>query len=134
MSQRRITAVLAIAFVGFVAAVSGQAPQRQAGELTASANFDGEDIEPILRRLSSLVTSGFTKREAHELARRIAAQPMQTEQVYSYRVVRTGTHAFLRIAVWKDDPDACDVFFFAPTDLTTALTREIAAYMTSVGK
>ncbi len=77
-------------------------------------------IEPILRRLTSLVTSGFTKREAHELASRIAAQPMQTEQVYSYRVVRTGTHALLRIVVWKDDPDACDVFFFAPTDLTTA--------------
>lgn len=112
----------------------GQNPRPHPGEQESSANLDAEDLGPVLTRLRHLTTGGLTTQQADSLRARITAQPVQTEATYPLHLTRAGRAAAVRLVVWKDDPQAYDVFFFTTADLAKALDREIAAYMASVGK
>lgn len=113
---------------------SGQNPRPDPGEHEASANFDAEDLDPVLLRLSSLTSGGFTVQEAHKLVSRITAQAVRSEATYTLHVTRRGKPEVVRVVAWKDDPQAYDVFFFTTAELANALSREISSYMSSVGK
>ena len=112
----------------------GQNPRPHPGEQESSTNLDAEDLAPVLTRLRHLTTGGLTTQQADSLRTRITAQPVQTEATYPLHLTRGGRAVTVRLVVWKDDPQAYDVFFFTTADLAKALDREIAAYMASVGK
>ena len=112
----------------------GQNPRPHPGEQESSANVDAEDLAPILTRLRHLTTGGLTAQQADSLRARLTAQPVQTEATYPLHVTRAGRPVTVRLVVWKDDPQAYDIFFFTTPELAKALDREIAAYMASVGK
>ena len=130
----RVCLALAVTLAATGVRAVGQQPRPRAGEAEASANFDGEDIAPVLGRLSALISAGFTRDDAHKLASLIAAQAAQTTRTYEYQVQRAGQKMSLRVVVIKEDPDASDVYFFSMPALTTALDHEIEAYMKSVNK
>jgi hypothetical protein len=101
---------LLVMFVGVAlgsVASCGADPQGAVEE--ASANFDIEDVEPILRRISDLVESGFADEEVNSLASKISDQAVESEREYRYRVRIGGTNAELRVVVFMDDVDAPDI-------------------------
>jgi len=100
----------------------------------ASANFDMEDVEPVLRRISTLIESGFSAEDAKSLAAKISAQELESEHEYRYRVRIDGTSADLRVVAFMDDVDAPDLAFFTQPALARSIQTAIGAYMTASGK
>jgi len=132
MQAAGLVSLLALMLAPAVAVT--QNPRPRQAEVEASANLDADDVEPVLQRLSSLVSSGFSAHDAHILAIQIAAQPVRTEETHMIGVTFAGHRAAIRVVVWKDDPQAYNIYFFTAPDLAAALNRAIAAHMAAVGK
>jgi hypothetical protein len=119
--------------VGLLAAAACT-PSREKPTAEASANFDVEDVEPVLARVAGLVDSGFTASDAKLVASTIAKQPVGSEREYRYPVRAAGGATELRIVAVMDDVDAPDLSFVAHPELARAIQAAIAQYMNEVGK
>ena len=114
--------------------VPSQEPRPRSGEAEASANFDGDDIMPVLSRVSRAVTSGFDSLDVRRVTGDILGQGEQTYRTFRFRVVYKGQVTPVRLVAWKDDPDASDLWFFTSRPLADTITAMILQHMDSVGK
>ncbi len=105
-----------------------------ASESEASSNFDSEDVEPVLLRISKQITSGFSGKDAKALASKVKKQMVSTEQTYTVQVVFDKSPTKLRIVAYMSGIDAPDIWFFTSSGLAKIIDREITAHMDSVGK
>jgi hypothetical protein len=128
-------AVLTLALLACSEYTMGQTGRSRpdAQEHEASTALDSEDLEPVLVRVSNLMTAGFSRSAARSLARRIAAQPLESERSYFYKVTYERRAIRLRIAAYMDDVDTPDLSFFTTADAARAIQRELEAYLKAKG-
>ncbi len=105
-----------------------------AGDHEASANFDAEDVGPVIARVAALLDSGLPQARVDDLTKRIVAQAVDSEKSYEYAVVYKGQKTRLRIVAFMDDEEAPDLAFFSSEPLIAAIDQVIEAYMAEVGK
>ena len=124
-----------VVLLAFPESARAQTERGQPGayEHEASTALDLADVEPVLLRVSRLMTAGFSPTAARELARRIAAQPLESERSYLYKVTYKGRTIPLRISAYMDDVDAPDVSFFTAVDAARAIQRELKAHLKAKG-
>ena len=130
-SSRRLSAMFVLVVLGTVAGC-GAEPQGAVEEV--SANLDIGDVEPVLRRISDVVESGFSDEDVKALASKITAQAVESEREHRYRVRIGGTSGELRVVVLMDDVDAPDIAFFTYPELARSIQRAIDEYMDGLGK
>jgi hypothetical protein len=93
-----------------------------------SSNFDLEDVEPFLARVSSHVESGFGALQIQRLVKRIAAMKVESDRWFAFRVTHRGRRGKLKIYVFMEDIDAPGMALFAPDDLCREIAREGKSY------
>jgi hypothetical protein len=90
-----------------------------------STNFDYEQVQPFLTRISALIDGGFGAGEIAALMKKIQClRPDQTSQLV-FPVTCAGVVAPFRIRVFMDDVDAPDIYFYAPLKLARQIDNEI---------
>lgn len=109
-------------------------PRPSAQEHEASTALDTADLEPVLLRVSRLMTAGFSRTAALALARRIASQPLESERSYVYKVTYEGRAIPLRVSAYMDDVDSPDLYFFTTADAARAIQRELKAHLKAKGQ
>ena len=90
-----------------------------------SANFDYEQVQPFLIRISGLIGSGFGAAEIAALMKK--AQSLRPDQSCQtvFPITHGGVAGPLRIRIFMDDVDAPDVYFYAPVALAKQIDDEI---------
>jgi hypothetical protein len=125
--------VLLLLFSGYILAGTEQS-RPEPSEHEASISLDSDDVEPVLFRVSSLMTAGFSRSAARVLANRINAQPVESERAYTYKVTYRGRTIRLRVIAFMDDVNAPDLSFFTTADAARAIQGELEAYFKAQNK
>jgi hypothetical protein len=103
-----------------------------AGDLTGlkewSSNFDADDVESFLSRVSARIDSGFGPGEVARTAKRILAMKHDADRWFSFRVTYKGAPATLKIYAFMDDIDSPDLALHASPPLRDAIAEEATAY------
>lgn len=91
----------------------------------SSANFDSDQVRPLLERIAAMIDSGFGETEIAALMKKVRRlKPDQTCQ-FVYAITCGGVVAPFRIRVFMDDVDAPDISFFGPVTLARRIDGEI---------
>lgn len=125
-----VASMLAVGVVARAQAQQHPAPSAPTGGIT----FRSADVEPVLLRVSRLVTTGFSPADAHALAERIVRIPVHAESTFVYQVTVHGERTQLRIVAVMHGRASPDLVFFTEPGLEHAIDREIGAYFAAVGK
>ena len=125
-------ALLLLVLCGLAACTVEDPPPVEPAEV--SANFDLEDVEPFLLRLTTLMPGSFRERYARQLAAWIAEQPVDSEKRYVYGVVFDGKKTDLEVVAFMDDIDAPDLCFCTHPELARRIDRLIDDYFEEAGK
>ena len=91
----------------------------------ASTNFDLEQVEPFLQRLSSQIEEGLGLKELAHILELVNRMECDDEERIDLQVVYRGHKMPLSITVFMDDVDAPDIGFFTFPALAQAIDREI---------
>lgn len=94
-----------------------------------SLNFDIEDVEPFLLRVSGRVESGFSAADACRLAAEIARMQPDDERVWQFEIAFRGTRVCLSVRVFMDDVAAPDVAVAGPQLLIVAVEEELKRFI-----
>jgi hypothetical protein len=87
-------------------------------------DFDMEDVDAFLARVSSLVESGFGAAEVARLTKRIRRMKVESDRWFSYRVRYAGREEKLKVYVFMDDIDTPEIAFHASPALCAAIRRQ----------
>lgn len=90
-----------------------------------STNFDSEEVQPFLERISAFIDSGFGGIEIKALIKKmLRLKPDETYQaVFSITCNRVVSP--FRIRIFMDDVDAPDVYFYAPIKLVRRIDHAL---------
>jgi hypothetical protein len=98
-----------------------------------SANFDAENVEPFLRRVSSLIESGFGDAEIKKATAFINSTGHDDEREMAFRVKYRGNDTDFRVRIFMDDIDSPDLYFFAPSALCDEIGQEMEKFAEELG-
>ena len=87
-------------------------------------DFDIEDVEAFLARVSSLVEAGFGAAEVARLVNKVRRMKVESDRWFSYRVRYAGREEKLKVYVFMDDIDTPEIAFHASPALCGAIRRE----------
>jgi hypothetical protein len=99
----------------------------------ASMNFDPENVQPFLKRVSGLVDSGFGDSEAQRVLQSMQGLSPDQEATSEYQVVYRKESVKLRVRVVMSDIDAPDLFFFSDKVLAEAIQGEMIRFAEEKG-
>lgn len=91
-----------------------------------SSNFDLEDVEPFLARVSTHIESGDL--QIQRLVKRIAAMKVESDRWFAFRITHGGRRGKLKVYVFMEDIDAPGMALFAPDELCGEIAREGKSY------
>ena len=94
----------------------------------ASGEFEIEDLQPFLERVSLLVPSGFGEAEVASIVTLAQNMAVDDEKVVDFSIKYDGENTTLRLDVFMDDLDLPTVYFFAPPELAELITAEMNYY------
>jgi hypothetical protein len=98
-----------------------------------STNFDAENVEPFLRRVSSLIQSGFGDAEVKTAAEFVNSTAHDDEREMAFRINYRGNESDFRVRVFMDDINSPDLYFFAPPVLCEEIGREMEKFAEELG-
>lgn len=90
-----------------------------------STNLDSEEVETLLRCLTSLIDAGFSASESALVQRTMKSLSIGEETELEFPISFSGRGGFLRIKVFVDDLDSVDLYLFTHPELI----REIQTRM-----
>ena len=96
--------------------------------MEASGEFEIEDLQPFLERVSSLVPSGFGEAEVASIVTLAQNMAVDDEKIIDFSIQYDGENTTLRLDVFMDDLDLPTVYFFAPPKLAELITAEMRNY------
>jgi hypothetical protein len=133
--MRALRCILVTALLTLGIDARAQAQQRAvSARPDASTVFHSADVEPVLLRVSRLVSSGFSAADARALAERIVRIPVHAERTFVYQVTVRGERTQLRIVAGMGGVASPDLVFFTEPGLESEIDREIGAYFAAAGK
>ena len=94
----------------------------------ASGEFEVEDLQPFLDRVSLLVPSGFGEAEVASIVALAQNMAVDDEKVVDFSIKYDDENTTLRLDVFMDDLDLPTVYFFAPPNLAELITAEMRTY------
>ena len=111
--------VLALAACGKGDSPTGQEPQEDYAE--SSGNFDRDQVQPFLNRLSSALEAGFGPDEVSQVMSTLAGLKVDEETELEFTVTYHGEAVPLNLTVVLDDADSPDLYFYTSPGLVERL-------------
>jgi len=99
-----------------------------------TTSFDVRHAAAVLHQVARLVSSGFGRRDADELAHEIDRLKADEPRVWTYQVGWRGTIQPLRIRALLDEFGNVDLDFGTSSDLAPEIRRGVDAYLNSRGR
>ena len=96
-------------------------------------NFDMENLEPFLLRVTNFVPEGFGQSEVSKVMAMVKSMAPDEEKEQEFPIQFAGKPSSLRVRVFMDDIDAPDVYFFSPRDLATTIDAEMERFCEELG-
>jgi len=120
---------LAVALVLALAACDAAPPepdpaeevQAQEDYAESSADFDREQVEPFLQRLSSALDAGFGPEEIARVLTTLDRLSLDEEAELEFSVVYQGETVPLDLTLALDEPESPDLYFFTSPALAARL-------------
>lgn len=89
----------------------------------SSRNLDMEQLEPLLKKVSSLIEDGFKEDEIQEVCELAEEMEVEQEKGINFPIQFDGEKTGFRIQIFMDDIDAPDLYFFAPPKLAEEIRK-----------
>jgi hypothetical protein len=90
-----------------------------------STNFDLDEVQPFLKRLSRLIDAGFTTRAIASLMEKIRKLDLHKRVQVVFSIKFQGVVSPLYFGVFMDDIEAPDISFSGPVELVRQIDNEI---------
>jgi hypothetical protein len=90
-----------------------------------SVNLDMEQLEPLLRNISSLIERGFAEDEIREVCELAEEMEVEQEKRLGFPIQFGREETALRIKIFMDDEESPDLYFFAPPKLIEKIEKII---------
>ena len=91
----------------------------------ASSNFDSNEVDGFLQKVSTLVESGFGEPERNQVIQMLKSLKIDEQKSLEFKVTFKQTASPLRVTLYLDDVDAVDMYFFAEPALADAIQAEM---------
>ena len=91
----------------------------------ASSNFDSDEVDGFLQKVSGLVESGFGETERNQVTQILKSMKVDEQKSLEFAVKFREQSSPLRATLYLDDVDAVDMYFFAEPVLAIAIQAEM---------
>ena len=99
----------------------------------ASMNFDLENVEAFLNRISKIIPSGYGLEEVTETFNMVKSTPHDEEREVTYIINFEGDSAKLIIRCFMDDIDAPDLCFLTMHELAEEINHQMEQFCEELG-
>lgn len=129
----KILTIVIVLVVAIVVVVGCKQKSASSKLQESSMNFDMQNLQPFLLRVSHIVQAGFTESEIEIIMSSAKNMKVDQQNDFSFDITHNDKRAKLKISIFLDDIDAPDVYFYSCPELARKINNEMIKFAEELG-